>query len=81
MTDALKLILALMLIAAAVIVVVFVKNELGSGLGFWRGTEESTESESSDESESAITETEEEVPGFNRDPEGRLSYLDEEEVK
>lgn len=78
MTDALKLILALMLIAAAVIVVVFVKNELGSGLGFWRGTDESSESESTEESESAVTETEEEGPGFNRDPEGRLYYLDEE---
>ena len=76
MTDALRLLLALILIAAAVFVVLFVRNELGSGLGFLHGTEKETE-ESTEES-SSEAEPEEEAEGFNRDEEGRLYYLGED---
>ena len=80
MTDALKLIMALALIAVAVMVVLFVRGEMGGGLGFLSGSSGSSESETIDaEAESDLSEAEEPVsPGFNRDEEGRLYYLDEE---
>ena len=76
-TDALRLILALILVAVAVVVVIFVKKELGTGFSGGRESSEAS-AEETEESSGETASEDAEQPGFNRDEEGRLYYLDED---